>query len=82
VTGPVRVSAVKLSAEGIRVGRDFEIHDLAVRTAATAALARGEFVDEWLTTLVLAEVAEDATAASPFGTSCDGLGADVDVDVD
>ena len=76
MTGPVRVSAVKVSADGIRVDRGFEIHDLAVRTAATAALARGEFVDEWLTALVLAKVAEHATT-TPFGTSCDGLGADV-----
>lgn len=71
----VRTSAVKVTARGIRVDRDFEISDPAVRTAATAALARGHFVDEWLTALVLAKVAKCRTPTSPYGTESDTVGA-------
>ena len=78
MTGPVRVSAVKVTGEGIRVTRDFEIHDLALRTAATSALGRGQSVEDWLTAVVLACVAEDASATSPFRADRDGHGAEVD----
>ncbi len=77
MTGTVRTSAVKVTARGVRVERNFEIHDVAVRTAATTALARGQSLDEWLTELVLGKVAGDATAPSPFGKKSDGVGTDV-----
>jgi hypothetical protein len=77
MTGTVRASTVKVTTNGVRFDRGFEIRDLALRTAATEALGRGQFVDDWLTALVLASVAADPAGASRFDTSGNGLGADV-----
>ena len=49
----MRVSAVRVTAQGIRIRHTFEIHDAGLRTAATAAVGRGLFLDEWLVALVM-----------------------------
>lgn len=51
------VSTVKVTSYGIRVDRGLELHDPAVRTAATAALARGQAVDDWLVQMIRLGVA-------------------------
>lgn len=48
----MRVSAVRVTTQGIRIRHTFEIHDVALRTAATAAIGHGMPLDEWLVALV------------------------------
>ena len=51
MSGRIHVSAVRVTTQGIRIRHTFEIHDVALRTAATAAVGRGLFLEDWLVAL-------------------------------